>query len=150
MKFQAKVIPSGNALAVVIPTAVMKTLGSEARPLIAITINGHQWRSRVALKNGKRLIGISAANRVKSGIAEGEVVPVELERDNQPRVVTEPADLAKALKGVPPAREAFNRLPFGLKNRYVNLIQEAKTPETRQRRIAKLVVDLCAGKTKPF
>ena len=52
MKFQAKVIPSGNATAVEVPADVMKALGSGSRPLIAVTINGHAWRSRVALMRG--------------------------------------------------------------------------------------------------
>jgi len=39
MKFRAKVIPSGNAAGVEIPTDVMKALGSGPRPLIAVTVN---------------------------------------------------------------------------------------------------------------
>jgi antitoxin component of MazEF toxin-antitoxin module len=53
MKFRAKVIPSGNATAVEIPTDVVKALGSGPRPLIAVTVNGHTWRSRIALMRGK-------------------------------------------------------------------------------------------------
>ena len=45
MKFRAKVIPSGNATAVQIPTDVVKALGSGARPLIAVTV---VQRSRVS------------------------------------------------------------------------------------------------------
>lgn len=45
MKFRAKVIPSGNATGVEIPTSVMKSLGSSPRPLIVAKVNGHSWRS---------------------------------------------------------------------------------------------------------
>jgi Bacteriocin-protection, YdeI or OmpD-Associated/Domain of unknown function (DUF1905) len=120
----------------------MEALGSDARPLVAVSINGHAWRSRVALMGGQCLIGISAANRAASGIAEGDLVQVSLELDTAPRAVSEPADLAAALNKTPEARSAFDRLPFGLKRKYLTAIEEAKSPETRQRRVSKLVADL--------
>ena len=94
---------------------------------------------------GKHLVGISAANRAASGIAEGDVVEVDLELDAEPRLVPEPADLATALDDDPEARAAFDRLPYGLKRRHVAGIEEAKTSEVRQRRIAKLVAAMRSG-----
>ncbi len=139
MKFKAKVIPSGNATAVEVPEKIAEGLGGGARPPIVVTINGHTWRSRIALMRGQRLVGISAANRAASGIAEGDLVAVDLELDAESRVVAEPPDLAKALKAAPKARAAFDRLPFGLRRKHVASIEEAKSAETRERRIAKLV-----------
>jgi len=147
MKFRAKVIPSGNATGVEIPRDVMKTLGSVPRPLIAITINGHTWRSRVALMRGQCLVGISAANRVASGISKGDVVAVDLKLDTEPRVVPEPPDLAKALNDSPAARAAFDRLPYGLKRKHVAAIEAAKAPEVRLRRIAKLVTTMRSNRS---
>jgi hypothetical protein len=142
MKFQAKVIPSGNATAVEIPAEIMEALGSGPRPLIAVTINGHTWRSRVASMRGQCLVGISAANRAASGIAEGDVVEVDLELDTEPRVVSEPADLAKALHDDPKARAAFDRLLYGLKRKHVAAIEEAKSSDVRRSRITKLVTTM--------
>jgi hypothetical protein len=139
MKFRAKVIPSGNATGVEIPTNVMKALGSGPRPLIAVTVNDHTWRSRVALMRGQCLVGISGANRAASGIAEGDIVEVDLKLDTEPRVVPEPPDLAKALNDTPAARAAFDRLPYGLRRKHVAAIEEAKASEVRLRRIARLV-----------
>lgn len=147
MKFQARVIPSGNATGVEIPADVMQALGPDRRPLIAVTINGHTWRSRVALMRGQCLIGISAADRTASGITEGDVVEVEVEPDTAPRIVAEPPDLAQALNDDPAARAAFDRLPYGLKRKHVTSIAAAKSPETRQRRIAGLVTTLRSGRT---
>jgi hypothetical protein len=142
MKFRAVVVPSGNATAVVVPDAVMGALGPEGRPPVAITINGHGWRSRVAAMGGQKLIGISAANRAAAGIAEGETIEVELQLDDAPRVVDEPADLRQALDASPTARAAFDQLAFGLRGKHVREIEEAKTPEVRARRIAKLAEKL--------
>ena len=139
MNFKARVIPSGNATAIEVPAEVMKLLGPDRRPLIAITINRHTWRSRVALMRGQCLVGISASNRAAAGIAEGEIVGVALNLDTKPRIVPEPTDLKNALTGKPAARTAFDLLPFGLKRKHVAAIEEAKSHEVRQRRIAKLV-----------
>jgi antitoxin component of MazEF toxin-antitoxin module len=142
MKFRATVIPSGNATGVEIPPDVMKGLGSSPRPLITVTINGHTWRSRVAKKHGQCLVGISAANRAASGISEGDIIEIDLKLDTEPRVVSEPPDLAKALNEDPVARVAFDRLPYGLKRKHVTSIENAKSSEVRQRRIAKLVTTM--------
>src|ERR1700749_4116747 len=113
MKFKATIIPSGNATAIEVPQKVMQALGPEARPPVAITINGHTWRSRVAAMRGLKLIGISAANRAAAGVNEGDTVEVELVLDTAPREGEYPADLAAALKTSKSARAAFDALPFG-------------------------------------
>ncbi len=146
MKFQAKVIPSGNATAVEIPADMVKALGSGARPLIAVTVNGHTWRSRVALMRGQCLIGISAANRAASGIGVGDAIVVDLKLDTEPRLVPEPPDLIKALNEDPKVRAAYDRLPYGLKRKYVADIEEAKSEVVRQRRLAKLVATMRSAK----
>jgi uncharacterized protein YdeI (YjbR/CyaY-like superfamily) len=142
MKFRARVIPSGNATAVEIPAAVMKALGPQARPPVTITINGHSWRSRVAAMRGEQLIGISAANREAAGVAEGETIEVDVVLDAAPRTVELPDDLAKALKRTTGSKDAFERLPFGLRQKHVREIESAKSAEVRERRIAKLVITL--------
>src|SRR5215510_6301788 len=111
LKFKARVIPSGNATGVEIPKGVVEALHSGARPPITVTINGHTWRSRVALMRGQRLVGISAANRVASDIVEGDIVVVDLKLDTAARVVAQPPDLAKALQKTAGAKAAFERLP---------------------------------------
>ena len=142
MQFRAVVIPSGNAMAVELPDEVMQTLGSEARPPVAIVINGHSWRSRVAVMNGQRLVGISAAHRAAAGIELGQTIEIDITLDTAPRDVEEPDDLKSALDHTPSARAAFDKLPFGLRTKHVRDIEAAKTPEVRARRIAKLVETL--------
>ena len=142
MRFSATVEPAGNATGVEVPAAVVNALGSGRRPEVVITIGGHTWPSRVASMGGRFIVGISAANRAASGIAEGNVVEVGLRLDAEPRVVAEPPDLADALDRGPQARAAFDRLPYGLKRKHVRAIEEAQSPQTRQRRIAKLITTI--------
>ena len=93
---------------------------------------------------GLVLIGISAAHRAASGISEGDLVDVNLELDIEPRVVSVPPDLAKALDLELAVRAAFERMPFGLRRKNVALVEGAKTAEVRLRRIAKLLATLRA------
>jgi hypothetical protein len=120
----------------------MQALGPQGRPPVAITINGHTWRTRVAAMRGQRLIGISAAHRAAAGISEGDIIEVDVELDEAPRDVVEPADLTDALNGCPEARTSFDRLPFGLRQKHVNAIEQAKSAEVRERRVRKLVATL--------
>lgn len=142
MKFKTKVVPSGNATAVEVPKAALEKLSAGARPPIVISINGHSWRSRVAAMRGLHWIGISAAHRKASGVSEGDLVEVLLELDAAPRTVEEPEDLASALDTQQALRAAFERLPFGLRCKHIASIEDAKSPETRLRRIAKLLSEL--------
>jgi len=142
MRFPATVEPAGNATGVEVPAEIVTALGAGKRPKVAITINGHTWRSRVAPMGGRFIVGISAANRAACGIAEGDSVEADVQLDTEPRVVAEPPDLAEALDGDPQARAAFDRLAYGLKRKHVQAIRDAKTPQTRQRRITKLIATI--------
>ncbi|MFI0452970.1 YdeI/OmpD-associated family protein [Actinomadura sp. 6N118] len=145
MKFLATVTPQGNAAGVEVPTEIVEALGSGKRPPVVITINGHTWHSRVAAMRGKLLIGISAANRKASGIAEGDEIEVDLRLDTEPRVVNEPPDFAAALDGDPAARAAFDRLAYSHRRKHVLAIEAAKIPETRRRRIDKAITAILGG-----
>jgi hypothetical protein len=139
MKFRARVEPPEPMKGLEVPREVVEALGGGKRPAVTITINGHSWRSRVAIMRGRNLIGLSNANRQAAGVVTGDEVEVEVGYDAEPRVVTEPADLASALDADPLARDAYNRLPYGLKLQRVRAIESAKKPETRRRRIEKTI-----------
>jgi len=87
-----------------------------------------------------------AENRAAAGVAAGDEIDVdlelELELDTESREVEVPADLATALGAVPGARAAFDRLSYSHQRRWVLSVDDAKTPETRQRRIDKAVAEL--------
>jgi hypothetical protein len=140
--FTARVVPAGNATGVEVPAEVVGALGAGKRPKVVITINGHSWRSRVASMGGRFVVGISAANRAASGIALGVEVEVALDLDTEPRLVAEPIDLAEALGAEPLAREAFDRLPYGLRRKHVAAVEDATSADTRQRRIVRLIASL--------
>ncbi|MFD7625519.1 DUF1905 domain-containing protein [Streptomyces sp. NPDC059851] len=80
MKFWAHVEPPEPMRGLEVPPEVVAALGGGARPPVTITVNGHSWKSRVAILRGRHLLGLSNANRQAAGAAIGEEVEVEVER----------------------------------------------------------------------
>src|SRR5689334_6337025 len=142
MKFRTRVEPAEPMRGLEIPQKIVEALGAGARPPVTITINGHSWKSRVAIMRGRHLLGLSNANRQAAGVAIGEQVEVELSLDTAPRVVVEPADFAEALDADPVARAAYDSLAYSHKREHVLAIESAKKPETRRRRIEKAIATL--------
>ncbi|KUJ68323.1 hypothetical protein ACZ90_20430 [Streptomyces albus subsp. albus] len=140
MKFRAHVEPPEPMRGLEVPSEVVAALGGGARPPVTITVNGHSWKSRVALLRGRHLLGLSNANRQAAGVVIGD--EVELELDTEPRVVVEPADFTQALDDDPVARAAYDNLAYSHKREHVRAIESAKKPETRRRRIEKAIATL--------
>jgi bifunctional DNA-binding transcriptional regulator/antitoxin component of YhaV-PrlF toxin-antitoxin module len=142
MKFRTYVEPPEPMRGLEIPREVVDALGGGQRPRVVITVNGHSWKSRVAIMRGRYLLGLSKANRQAAGVETGDEVEVEVEFDPETPVVVEPADLAHALDSDPVARAAYERLAFSEKRRHVHAIESARKPDTRKRRIEKLLATL--------
>ncbi|MEU3461153.1 YdeI/OmpD-associated family protein [Streptomyces sp. NPDC006733] len=142
MKFRAYVEPPDPMRGLEVPPEVVAALGGGARPPVTITVNGHCWKSRVAILRGRHLLGLSHANRQAADVAIGEEVEVELELDTEPRVVVEPPDFAQALDADPLARATYNTLSQSRQREHVRAIESAKKPETRRRRIDKAIAAL--------
>ena len=70
---------------------------------------------------------------------------MDIELDLAPREVEVPADFAAALDAHPGARTRFDSMAFSHRKEHVRAIEDAKTPETRQRRIDKAIVTLSDG-----
>jgi len=135
MRFRSHVEPPEPMRGLEVPPEVVAALGAGKRPAVTITINGHSWKSRVAIMRGRYLLGLSNANRKAAGVATGDEVDVEVEVDAEPRVVVEPADFARALDADPVARTAYDSLSYSHKRKHVLAIENAKKAETRTRLI---------------
>ena len=143
VKFRARLELGGKtATGIEVPETVVTGLGTSKKPAVRVTINGYTYRSTIAPRGGRFLLPVSAENRDGAGIAAGDTVEVELALDTEPRVLAVPPDLAKALKRDPAARQFFDGLSYSKKQRFTIPIEQAKTPETRQRRVDKAIADL--------
>lgn len=138
MRFHSVVQLGGKtATGIPVPEEVVTSLGSSKRPPVRVTINGHTYRSTLASRGGQFMLPISAENRASAGVAAGDEVEVDIELDTEPREVTVPPDLAEALEREVDAKRYFEGLSYSQKQRHVLPIEQAKTAETRQRRIDK-------------
>ena len=137
--FRAQVRLSGRtSTGIPVPAEVVEELGAGRRPPVRVTIDDrYTYRSSIAPRGGEYLVSLSAEHRDASGVSAGDEVQVHLELDTDPREVTVPTDLAAALEGEPEARAFFEGLSFSHQQWYVLPIEQAKKPETRQRRLDK-------------
>lgn len=148
MKFKATLLLAGKtATGIEVPPEVVEGLGKGKRPPVKVTIKRHTYRSTVAPMGGVYMIGVSAENREAAGVKAGDTFDVTVELDTEPREVVVPPDFAKALKADEGARTFFEGLSYSNKRRFVLSIEDAKTSETRQRRIDKSVATLHEGRT---
>jgi Bacteriocin-protection, YdeI or OmpD-Associated/Domain of unknown function (DUF1905) len=147
MRFRTTILAAGKTAAgMQIPPEIVEGLGAGRKPAVTVTINGYTYRSTVATMGGVFMIGVSNENRAKAGVAAGDMVDVELELDTAPRILDVPADFAAALALDPIAKAFFDGLSYSNRSRHVLSINDAKTPETRQRRIDKSVAQLHEGR----
>jgi len=146
MRFHATIALHGKtATGIEVPADVMAALGAGKRPKVTVTINGFSYPSTVGAMGGLSLIPISADVRAKARVAAGDEVDVDVVPDTEPRTVEIPADLAVALDAAPAARAAFDKLSYSGQRAHVLAVEQAKTADTRARRVAKVITDLSAG-----
>jgi hypothetical protein len=131
----------GRNTGIPVPDEVLEQLGGGRRPAVDVTVNGYRYRSTVGSMGGRALISFSSEHRARSGIAGGDPLDVELVLDTAPREVAVPDDLAAALEAAG-VTDAFARLAPSHRKAHVTSLEEAKTPETRARRLEKVVTTL--------
>ena len=143
MKFRTTILLNGKtATGLEVPPELVDALGAGKKPAVTVTIGGYSYRSTVAVMGGKFMLPFSAEHRAATGLGGGDEVEVSLELDTAPRELVVTDDFAAALDAAPQARTAFDALSYSNRRRYVLSIDEAKTSETRQRRIEKSVITL--------
>ena len=131
-----------TATGIRVPDEVVAALGGGKRIPVSVTINGTRYPSTIATMRGEPKIPVSADMRAAAGIAAGDSITVELERDNAPRTADVPAELADALRADPAASVRFAALSYSNQRRHVLSITGARTAETRTRRIQRVLDEL--------
>jgi hypothetical protein len=149
MRFRTTVLAAGKtATGIRVPPEIVDSLGKGRKPPVSVTINGFTYRSTVATVDGEFAVGVSADVRGRAGVAAGDEVDVDIELDTAPREVAVPPDLAAALARDGAARRFFDSLSYSNRLRFVLSVEDAKTAETRQRRVDKAVSLLHEGRAQ--
>jgi putative heme degradation protein len=119
-----------------IPYDVRALFGKARAPVVVTVLAGqeHTYRSTVAVYGGAYFVPLNKVNATAAAIAADEPFSVTVAFDDQPRVVTVPADLAAAIDEAE-VRERWDRLSHTHQREHVEAVEGARKPETRRRRI---------------
>ena len=144
LKFRAKLepVPHGGQY-VVVPARVAAAAGLAHRARVRGEVNGAAYRSSLMMYSGVFHLGVHKATLQQSGVKPGTRVSVTIELDDEP-LPTDiiPDDLAAALRKNRRAASAWTTLAPSHKREHVKALLEAKQPETRARRLARLLAAL--------
>jgi hypothetical protein len=146
--FDTTVTAAGNNTGIVVPDNLIERLGAGRRPTVVVNVNGYEYRSTVAVMGGRHMISVSAAVRKETGLNGGDPIHVTLTLTDTPREVDMSDDFAAALAGDPDAGAFFARLSNSLQRSHADIINAAKTADTRQRRIQKALSLFREGKPR--
>lgn len=144
-----------TATGLTVPADVVAALDGGRRPPVRVTLHApsapggsYTYRSTVASMGGEYLLPVAAEHRTAAGLAAGDELEVELERDHEPRTVEVPEDLAAALEDDADGRAFFDGLSYSHQRAYTEWIQDAKRPETRARRVSRAAEMLHEGRKR--
>jgi bifunctional DNA-binding transcriptional regulator/antitoxin component of YhaV-PrlF toxin-antitoxin module len=128
-----------------IPDSVVVALGLRARMRVSGRIDGAPFRSTLMPRGGGRLfVVVPATLRERIGKTAGQTVQIAVTPDLKPVVLRVPKDFLEALGT---ARPAFDRLAPSHRKAFLQWINSAKQPATRERRIANAVAMVGRGDT---
>jgi bifunctional DNA-binding transcriptional regulator/antitoxin component of YhaV-PrlF toxin-antitoxin module len=139
--YQTVVIGFGNHAAIEIPDKNLAAIGGNRRAPLKVTINGYTYQSTATGVDGKCMVVFPTRDREASGAAAGDNITVTLELDDGYRQVNVPPELHEALKANG-LSENFQDLTYSKRKEFARQVSEAKTDETRARRIEKVISTL--------
>ena len=120
----------GSAPVVIVPFDV-KTVYGRARPKVKVTVNGVTLRTTVAVYGGRSYIGFRKDICEAAGLQRGKAITISIEPDTEPHAS---------------ARQRFEALSYSHQREHATWVAEAKKPETRERRIARVIDMLKTGR----
>ena len=149
VRFRGVITPTpggGGGSLVPIPKAVAKELGLKGMPKVNAVIAGTPYRgSLMPMGDGTYCLGVLKSIQEAAGVGYGDSITIDLELDTTPRTVELPTDLAKAIARDKKASLAWEALSYTNKKEMARSLEEAKRPETRERRLAQALESLRSG-----
>ena len=112
-----------------------KAVFGKVRAPVKVTLNGYTFRSTITAMAGMTAIPFRRSHREAAGLEGHETLPVTIALDTEPREITVPEDLRRALEAKASLLERWAALSYTHKREYVEAVEGAKRPETRARRI---------------
>lgn len=98
----------------------------------------HEFRTSVSICRGEWMFVVNKAMR-GAGLVPGASYRVEVARDDKPKVAEPAKDVITALRRNRGEKKSRGALSTSCKREHLRHIEEAKRPETRQRRIFGMI-----------
>jgi hypothetical protein len=138
-------VEDGGGIYFTLPRKESAKFGVRGRVPVTGTMNGYPFRSSIfPVGDGTHFMGVNLEVRRGAGADAGDRVRVVMQTDTAPRTVNIPSDLEKALGKSTHTRARFDKLSYTHRKEYVQWLEAAKRPETRARRLEKLLARLKA------
>lgn len=135
--------------AVPLPMDPVQVFG-RARAPVKVSVNGNPpYRTTVAIYGGVGWIGVRKEQRAEYSVDVGDTLTLLVERDDEPREVVPPVELALALETNAVAKAAYEGLSYTHRREYARWVDEAKRQETRDRRAMRAIEMLRDGRRDP-
>jgi len=142
MKIKLLVEPAGKTTARTVLTQgqVDSIRGTPGRGRVNIILRykEHEFRTSVSIYGGEWMFVVNKTMR-EAGLVPGMTYGVEVVRDDEPKVAEPAKDVIAALRGNPGAKKSWGVLSTSCKREHLKHIEGAKRPETRQRRISRMI-----------
>jgi hypothetical protein len=135
LSFESRLESDQGACFIRLPAEVLAALGRGKRVPVKVTINGHTYRTTVAVYGGKYYLGVRREVREVAGVEPGQQLTVGLEYDAELRTADLPEALRAALDANPAAAAVFSKLSYTRQKEFVDWVNGAKRSETQGRRI---------------
>ena len=139
--YKTVILGFGNHAAIEIPDDILKQLGANKRAPLKVTVNDYTYQSTAAGMNGQCLVVFPQKDRQAANAKAGDEIEVNLELDAGIREVDVPEQLTKALKDTK-LLDTFNTLTYSKRKEFARQVTEAKSAETKTRRIEKVIAAL--------
>lgn len=139
--YKTVILGFGNHAAIEIPEDILKQLGTNKRAPLKVTVNGYTYQSTATGVDGKCLVVFPQKDRQAANAKAGDEIEVTLELDAGVREVDVPEELTEALKDAN-LLDTFNGLTYSKRKEFARQVSDAKTVETRDRRIEKVIAAL--------
>jgi len=150
MEFDATLELDGKtATGITVPAEVVEGLGGGKRPAVQVTVNGATFATTIGTMQGRAKIPISAERRALIGAEAGDALRVTVVLDTAPAVLAVPEDLAAALASDAGAAEFFAGLTASQRTGFIAPVEQAKSADTRARRVDKALAALQARQKRP-
>ncbi len=136
--YKTAVIGIGNHASLEIPPENLAAIGGSKRAPLKVTINGHTYQSTATGVGGKCMVVFPMSDRQATGVSAGDKITVTLELDSGYREVAIPKELVAALQAEGLSK-IFHDLPYSKRREYTRQVAEAKTADTKERRITAAI-----------